>query len=106
MSCRWEGRPKSPPLSWDGAGSEAVVPPSAWLEELNLAAEGLAKLQEQSEQQDSEPSLGRVKEVLLQHAGTGNAAWQSYNAEHARGWATSLTQMLPQLALLCQWLLL
>jgi hypothetical protein len=72
LLCRWEGRPKTPPLSWDDAGSEAEPSPAAWLEELDLAAEGLAALQEASEQQDAaaaESSLNRVREVLLQHAG-------------------------------------
>jgi hypothetical protein len=72
LLCRWEGRPKSPLLSWDDAGCEAEPSPSAWLEELDLTAEGLAALQEASEQQDAaaaESSLSRVREVLLQHAG-------------------------------------
>ena len=59
-------------MSWDDAGSEAEPSPTAWLEELDLVAEGLAALQEPSEQQDAaaaESSLSRVREVLLQHAG-------------------------------------
>jgi hypothetical protein len=69
--CRWEGRPKSPPLSWSDAGSEAEPSPTAWLEELDLVAEGLAALQEASEQHEAaaESGLNRVREVLLQHAG-------------------------------------
>eukprot|EP00879_Flechtneria_rotunda_P027121 GHRR01028993.1.p3 GENE.GHRR01028993.1~~GHRR01028993.1.p3 ORF type:complete len:103 (+),score=37.68 GHRR01028993.1:1205-1513(+) len=68
---RWEGRPKTPPLSWENAGQEAVLSPTTWLEEMDLAAEGLAGLQD-AEQQDAAAGandLARVREVLLQHAG-------------------------------------
>ena len=71
-TCRWEGRPKSPPLTWELSATAAEPSPSAWLEDLDLAAEGLAALQEQSERQDAaaaEASLARLREVLLQHAG-------------------------------------
>uniref|UniRef100_A0A383WE37 Uncharacterized protein n=1 Tax=Tetradesmus obliquus TaxID=3088 RepID=A0A383WE37_TETOB len=81
---RWEGRPKSPPLSWNDAGSEAEPSPTAWLEELDLVAEGLAALQEPSEQQDAaaaESSLSRVREVLLQHAGALQMLFLLYTCE-------------------------
>jgi hypothetical protein len=50
---RWEQRPKSPPLTWENADdSEAVEPPpSAWLRDWDLAAEGLAALALTQEQQ-------------------------------------------------------
>lgn len=43
---RWETRPKTPALSWEAAdGLGAAVPsPTAWLEEWDLHAEGLAAL--------------------------------------------------------------
>jgi hypothetical protein len=44
---RWEGRPVSPPFSWDEqTAAEAIVPHDAWLKQLDLRKEGLAVLQD------------------------------------------------------------
>eukprot|EP00879_Flechtneria_rotunda_P027528 GHRR01029494.1.p1 GENE.GHRR01029494.1~~GHRR01029494.1.p1 ORF type:complete len:381 (+),score=140.39 GHRR01029494.1:430-1572(+) len=80
---RWEGRPKTPPLSWENAGQEAVLSPTTWLEEMDLAAEGLAGLQD-AEQQDAAAGandLARVREVLLQHAGALQMLFLLYTCE-------------------------
>ncbi|KAF8070932.1 hypothetical protein HT031_001013 [Scenedesmus sp. PABB004] len=60
----WEGRPRSPPPLACADGPPPT--PSAWLEELDLAAEGLAGLEEPG---GDGAGLARVREVLLQHAG-------------------------------------
>lgn len=65
VACRWEQRPKSPALSWGGAeeADAAEVPPTAWLEQWDLRAEGLVELtttsealpQQQPPQQQNKP---------------------------------------------------
>ena len=66
----WEARPLSPLLSWETAGEAPPLPPHAWLESLDLQAEGLAALQDPVERAaGTAAGLDRVHDVLRQHAG-------------------------------------
>lgn len=71
---RWDQRPKSPPLSWSSADADnsAEATPTAWLEQWDLRAEGLASLIEADLQQPQQPHPQPVQQGQAAQAQQGD----------------------------------